>query len=175
MLRFFLAALLAVPAFAGDDEGAYPPPPVQRALVSLELGDRSKEVQLVYPPARKWTSYIDPRGRVTRYRIERDWATKFPVGAEVLLLGFKDGRLADIQVIYDAQRSRQKTAEDLARELSLTYGEPERSGSNFAWIDDRTVLRVFLVEVPVFKDGENIREWRVSMEVLEKNLHTRVD
>ena len=174
MRSLILAALLAVPAFAGDEDDDQPPP-LQRSLVSLELGDRSKAVQLIYPPARPWTPYIDPRGRVTRYRIERDWAKKFPIGAEVLILGFKDGRLAHIQVIFDAKSSQQKTSEDMSRDLSLTYGEADSSDGSFWWIDGRTALHVFPVEVPVFKDGENIRERRSSMEILEKDLYKRVD
>lgn len=174
MLNIFLAALLAVPAFAVDEDD-YETPPLQRSLVSLELGDGSKQVQLVYPPARKWNPYIDSRGLVTRYRIERDWATKFPIGAEVLLLGFKDGRLAHIQVIFDAKSSRKKTAEKMAGDLSLIYGEAtERTGNSFWWIDDRTALHVFPVEVPILKDGENVHEWRASMEILEKDLYKRV-
>ena len=173
MRLVILAALLAVPAFAGDDEA--PPPPVQRSLVALELGDRFKDVQLIYPPMERWLPRIDPRGRVTRYRVERGWAKNFPVWMEVLLLGFKDGRLADIQVIYNAKGSREKTTEFLARDLSLTYGEASRSDGTFWWEDDRTVLRVFPVEVTVLKDGENVLERRSSMELLEKDLHKRVD
>ena len=174
MRALLMAALLAAPAFAGDDDD-YEPPPLQRGLVSLELGDRSKEVQLVYPPARPWTPDIDSRGHVTRYRIERDWAKKFPVGGEVLLLGFKNGRLAHIQIIYEAKQSSKKTPEDLARDFSLTYGAADRSDGGFWWTDGRTELHVFPVEVPVFKDGENVRERRSSIELLEKDLYKRVD
>ena len=112
LLRALLAgALFAVPAAvlnAGDD-GYEDPPPLQRSLAELQLGDSLEDVQIVYPPARDWPSHIDPRGRVTRYRVERGWAKTFPLWTQALLLGFKRGRLVDIQVVYDAKRSGEKT------------------------------------------------------------------
>ncbi|MDD5305460.1 MAG: hypothetical protein PHS14_20360, partial [Elusimicrobia bacterium] len=153
MRAFLLLGLLALPAFAGDD-GYEDPPPIQRYLAELQLGDSLEDVQRIYPPAQDWPSHIDPRGRVTRYRVERAYAKSFPLWTQALMLGFKRGRLVDIQVIYNAKRSGEKTAEELARDLSLTYGEGERTGDKFWWTDSRTVMRVFPVEVPTFKDGE---------------------
>lgn len=178
MWSILTAALFAVPtAFpnivAGDDYED--PPPLQRSLAELDLGDRFEDVQLIYPPAQDWPSHIDPRGRVTRYRIERGWAKAFPLWTEVLLLGFKRGKLVDIQVVYDAKRSREKTYEALARDLSPTYGEPDRFGAKFWWVDARTVLRVFPVEVPALKEGVPSVEWRTSIHVIEKDLYKRVD
>jgi hypothetical protein len=166
--------LLAAPAFAGDD-GYDDPPPIQRYLAELQLGDSLEDVQRIYPPAQDWPSHIDPRGRVTRYRVERGMAKAFPTWTQALLLGFKHGRLVDIQVVYDQKRSRAKTYEDLARDLSLTYGEADRTGDKFWWTDSRSVLRVFPVEVPTFKDGEQGTEWRTSIQVLEKDLFKRID
>ncbi|MEQ1919617.1 MAG: hypothetical protein ABL955_10490 [Elusimicrobiota bacterium] len=174
MRALLLLGLLALPAFAGDD-GYEDPPAIQRYLAELQLGDSLEDVQRIYPPAQDWPSHIDPRGRVTRYRVERGYAKSFPLWTQALMLGFKRGKLVDIQVIYNAKRSGEKTAEDLARDLSLTYGEGERSGDKFWWTDNRTVMRVFPVEVPTFKDGERGVEWRTSIQILDKDLYKRID
>lgn len=174
MRGLLLLALLAAPAGAWED-GYDDPPPIQRYLASLQLGDSLEDVQRVYPPAQDWPSHVDPRGRVTRYRVESSYAKRFPVWAQAMMLGFKRGRLVDIQVIYNAKRSGDKTSEELARELSLTYGEGERTGDKFWWTDSGTVLRVYPVEVPVYKDGERGVEWRTSIQVLDKDLWKRVD
>lgn len=178
-MRLLLLALLVIPmapfsVSAGegvDDE----PPAIQRYIAELRLGDSLKDVQRIYPPTQDWPSYIDPRGRVTRYRIERAYAKSFPNWTQALLLGFKHGALVDIQVIYNAKRSSEKTSEDLARDLSLTYGEGDRTGGKFWWTDDRTVIRVFSVEVPTLKDGARGVEWRTSLQILEKDLYKRTD
>mgnify|MGYP001565620057 FL=1 len=173
-MRLLLIALLAVPAFAGDD-GYEDPPAIQRYLAELQLGDSLEDVQRIYPPASDWPSHIDPRGRVTRYRIERAYAKSFPLWTQAMMLGFKRGKLVDIQVIYNAKRSGEKTAEELARDLTLTYGEGDRSGDKFWWTDSRTVMRVFPVEVPTFADGVRGVAWHTSIQVLEKNLYLRTD
>jgi hypothetical protein len=178
-MRFLLLALLAAagaPLDARADEDGYSdPPPIQRYLAELQLGDSLEDVQRIYAPAQDWPSHIDPRGRVTRYRVERAYAKHFPSWTQALMLGFKRGRLVDIQVIYNAKRSGEKTHGDLARDLSLTYGEPGRSGDKFWWTDGRTVMRVFPVEVPTFKDGVRGVEWRTSLQVIEEGLFKRVD
>ena len=174
MRALIMLALLAAPALAGDD-GYEDPPAIQRYLAELQLGDSLEDVQRIYPPARDWPSHVDPRGRVTRYRVERDAAKSFPLWTQALMLGFKRGRLVDIQVVYNAKHSGEKTSEDLARDLSLTYGEGARSGDKFWWTDDRTVMRVFPVEVPTFKDGERGVEWRTSIQVMDKDLYKRLD
>ena len=174
MRGLLLLALLAVPALA-DDDGYDDPPAIQRYLAELQLGDSLEDVQRIYPPAQDWPSHIDPRGRVTRYRVERAYAKSFPNWTQALMLGFKRGKLVDIQVIYNAKRSGDKTAEELARDLSLTYGQGERTGDKFWWTDSRTVMRVYPVEVPTFKDGVRGVEWRTSIQVLEKNLYLRTD
>jgi len=169
-----LAALLAASAFAGDD-GYEDPPPIQRYLAELQLGDTLKDVQRIYQPGQDWPSHVDPRGRVTRYRVERAYAKSFPNWTQALLLGFKRGKLVDIQVVYNAKRSGEKTSEELARDLSLTYGEGDRSGGKFWWTDRRTVMRVFPVEVPTFNDGVRGVEWRTSIQILDKDLWKRTD
>lgn len=174
MRALLLLALLAVPAKAWED-GYDDPPPIQRYLAELQLGDSLEDVQRIYPPAQDWPSHIDPRGRVTRYRVERAYAKAFPVWSQAMILGFKRGRLVDIQVIYNAKRSGEKTSEELARDLSLTYGEGDRTGDKFWWNDSRTVMRVYPVEVPVFKDGERGVEWRTSIQILDKDLWKRTD
>lgn len=174
-MRALLAlALLAVPVLAYDDDG-YEVPPIQRYLAELQLGDSLEDVQRIYPPAQDWPSHVDPRGRVTRYRVEREYAKAFPAWTQALMLGFKRGRLVDIQVVYNQKRSREKPYEELAGDLSLTYGEPERTGEKFWWNDGKTVLRVFPVEVPTFVDGERGVEWRTSIQVLDKGLFKRTD
>lgn len=176
MRTALLFLLLAIPAFAaGDDEGYDETPPIQRYLAELQLGDSIEDVQRIYPPAQDWPSYVDPRGRVRRYRIERGYAKSFPLWTQALMLGFKRGRLVDIQVIYNAKRSGEKTAEDLARDLSLTYGAGERTGNKFWWTDSSTVMRVYPVEVATYKDGERGVEWRTSLQVLDKGLWKRID
>jgi len=140
MRALLFLALLAAPALAGDD-GYEDPPAIQRYLAELQLGDSLEDVQRIYPPAQDWPSHIDPRGRVTRYRVERGYAKSFPLWTHAMLLGFKRGRLVDIHVIYNSS----------------------------------TVIRVFPVEVPTFKDGERGVEWRTSIQVLEKSLYKRID
>lgn len=177
MRALLLLAFVALPAFPvrADDDGYEDPPPIQRYLAELQLGDSLEDVQRIYPPAQDWPSHVDPRGRVTRYRVERAYAKSFPNWTQALMLGFKRGRLVDIQVIYNAKRSGEKTAEELARDLSLTYGEGERTGDKFWWNDSKTVMRVFPVEVPTFKNGEKGVEWRTSIQILEKDLWKRTD
>lgn len=174
MRALLAAALLAVPASAGDD-GYEDPPAIQRYLAELQLGDSLEDVQRIYAPAQDWPSYVEPRGRVTRYRVERAYAKHFPNWTQTLMLGFKRGRLVDIQVIYNAKRSGEKTSEELSRDLSLTYGEGERTGPRFWWTDSRTVMRVFPVEVPTIKLGAAGTERRTSIQILEKSLYSRGD
>ena len=173
-MRAVLAALAlaAAPAAAYDD---YYDEPValQRHLADLQLGDSLEDVQRIYPPAADWPSHMDARGRVRRYRVERGAAKAFPLWTQTMWLGFRRGRLVDIQIVYDAKRTREKTHEELAGDLSLSYGEPTRSGERFWWSDSRTVLRVFPAEVPVNKDGETVTQWRTSMQIMEKDLFSR--
>lgn len=175
MRALLLLALLAAPVLADDEDGNVDPPAIQRYLAELHLGDSMKEVKRIYPPTQEWPAYVDPRGRVTRYRVEREWAKSFPAWTQAMMLGFKRGSLVDIQIIYTAKRTSEKSGEELAREFSLTYGEGGRSGSKFWWSDSRTVLRVFPVEVPTVLDGVKGVELRLSLEISDKDLAKRVD
>ena len=162
-----LAALLlaASPAFAGSDE------PIRQDLAGLRLGDTLEDVQTIYPPATDWPAWVDPRGAVKRYKVERHMAKAFPTWTTVMNLGFKRGRLVEIQLIYSAERTRQKPHEELAADLSLKYGQPQRDDARFWWSDGDTVLRVFPAEIPVVKDGVKAVEWRTSEQVLREDLY----
>lgn len=175
-MRSLLLALLMLPAFpaarAEEDEQIQP---IQRYLVSLQLGDGLEEVRRIYPPASEWPSSVDPRGRITRYRVEKGWAKRFPQKVQMLYLGFRKSRLVEIQVVYDAAFSREKTHEKLAGEFALLYGEASRSGDRFWWSDSSTVLRVFPAELPVLKDGEKSVEWRTAVQIYQKGVFESVD
>ena len=164
-LGALLLLLAAVPAGSQDEDVS-----IQRHLVELHLGDSLEDVQLVYPPAQEWPSQEFRRLRVTRLRVERSAAKSFPADAQTLWLGFRRGRLVDIQVVYNARFSRQKSAERLARDLALVYGEPRRSGDKFWWTDGRTVLRVFPAELPAREGGEHSVELRTSVQIIERDL-----
>lgn len=172
-MRALLAALLlaAAPASAQDEED----PPVQRYLAELQLGDTFEEVQTIYPPATDWPAWVDPRGHVKRYKLERHMAKAFPSWTQVMHLGFRRGRLVEIQVVYDAKRTREKPHEELAGDFSLIYGEPRRDGVRFWWADGKTVLRVFPAELPAAKDGAKAVEWRTSVQILDESLYRRGD
>jgi len=171
--RLLLAALLlpAFPAARAQDEEA---PALQRYLISLQLGDGIEDVRRIYPPAQEWPTLLDPRG-VTRYKVERDWTKFFPKKVQTFHVGFKKGRLVEIQVVYDEKFSKSKTYEQLAAEFALIYGEPHRSGDRFWWSDSNTVLRVFPAELSVLRDGEKVVEWRTSVQVYEKSVFKSLD
>lgn len=175
-MQAFLFASLLLASFptvsAQEDEG---PPILRRYLVDLTLGDNLSEVKRRYPPSRKWPFYRDSHARVTRYRVERRWAKSFPANVQTLHLGLSEGRLVDIQVIYDEKFSHSKTYEQLAGDLALLYGEPRRSGGRFRWSDDATVLRVFPAEIQDPKRGAHAVSWRTSIQVYERGVLPRGD
>ncbi len=164
-----LPLLLAATPVVCQDET----PVVQRTLADLHLGDTLEDVQLVYPPAQEWPAQEERRVRVTRLRVTRESAKSFPSNAQVLWLGLRRGRLADIQLIYDARFSRRKPAERLVQDLALIYGEPHRSNDKFWWTDGRTVLRVFDAELPARPGTELSVELRTSVQILERDLFRR--
>ena len=163
------AALLAAgagPAAAQDE-----PVKIRRALAGLELGQRLADVKREYPPSGEWPSVVAARGRIKRYRVDRSAAKAFPARADTLFLGFEEGRLREIQVVYDAEQTRRQPAQELARELSLQYGEPRQSGERFWWADDRTVLRALKFEAPrISPDGVRSIELRASVQLCERRL-----
>lgn len=141
--------LLAAAVFARGET-----PAVQRYWADLRLGDTLEEIQRIYPPAQEWPSRQEPRSGVTRWRVERAFAKSFPADVDTLWLGLRHGRLVEIQFIYDERFSSRKTADLLAEDLGLIYGEPRRSDSKFWWGDGRTILRVFTAEVPAALSGK---------------------
>lgn len=173
MRAFLLAALIlpfaAAAARADEDDET---PALQRYLVSLQLGDGLEDARRVYPPASDWPPSEERRG-VTRYRVDRGAAKSYPAGVETMYLGFKRGRLVEIEVVYDEKTSRKKPVEKLAGEYALVYGESRRTGDRFWWTDGRTVLRVFPAEIPIAKDGEHAVAWRTAVQVFEAGLFDR--
>lgn len=166
LLLAFLILPAAFPARAQEDEEAVT---IQRYLVSLQLGDNIEEVRRVYPPASEWPA-VDNKGGVTRYRVERSMAKAFPSRVETLFVGFKKGRLVEIQVVYDEKKSRSQTVNKLAGEYALVYGEARRSGNRFWWSDGKTVLRVFHADIPLAKDGDNAVAWRTAVQIFDQSL-----
>lgn len=166
-----LLALASPPSFAQDEET----PAIQRYLADLYLGDSMDDIQRIYPPAQEWVSVITPRGRVTRYRVDRYMAKKFPKQAETAYLGMKRDRLVEIQLVYSERFSRTKSADQLAADMALVYGTPQRNESKYWWSDGKTVLRVFNQEIPVLKEGVEAKELRTSIQILEHGLFERVD
>jgi hypothetical protein len=154
--------LLALPLAAQDDT-----PALQRRLADLKLGMGLRAVEKVYPPARRWPAVKQNGGRVTRLRVERQFAKKFPSDLQVLWLGFEDNRLVEMQLIYSAAHSRKKSTEALAGDLALVYGEPRRANGKYVWGDRDTVLRVFNAEIPLGKQGV---EFRTSIQIMEREL-----
>jgi len=168
-----LAALIlpAVPAArALEDEET---PALQRYLVDVSLGDGIERVRRVYPPAQEWPATEQVLSGVTRYKLERATAKAFPPRVETLYLGFKRGRLVEIEVVYDEKRSRDQTVEKVAGEYALVYGEAKRSDERFWWSDGRTVLRVFPAEIPVVKDGAHAVSWRTAVQIFDHGLSGR--
>ena len=175
-MRVLLLALLILPfaraARAQEDEK---PPAIQRYLVGVKLGDGIEAARRVYPPAQEWPSTVDERSGVARYRVARGTAKEFPTRVETLYLGFKNGRLVEIEVVYDEKKSAAQTVEKLAGEYALVYGGPKRSGDRFWWSDGRTVLRVFPAEVPIAKDGAHAVSWRTAVQIFDRSLSARSD
>lgn len=148
---------------------------LQRHLAHLYLGDVLEDIQRIYPPVRPWPSHVEPRGRVTRYRVEARAVSGMPLGIDRMWLGLKNGRLVEVQVIYDAAQTQKKPLEALVGELALIYGEPRRSSEKFWWGDGHTVLRAFRAEVPVLQEGRKAIELRASLQLLDADLFKRTD
>lgn len=157
--------LLCVPApraRAYDDDA-----PIQRRLVDLYLGDTLDDIQRIYAPAQEWTSFVEPKNHVTRYKVER-WSLKSPdKDVDVMWLGLKHHRLVELQLIYDAKFTRAKSVDALAQEMSLVYGEPQSDNGRYWWTDGKTMLRVFYAEVPTLKEGEKGVELRTSLQLAD--------
>jgi len=168
-VRALLLAVLTLPsvlqtARAGGEDDV---PALQRSLVGVSLGDDLGRARRVYPPAQEWSAITYPRTGVTRYRVERGGAKVFPARVETLYLGFKRGRLVEIEAVYDEKQSRAQNVEKLAGAYALVYGEAKRSADRFWWSDGKTVLRVFSEEIPIGKDGAHAVAWRTAVQVFE--------
>jgi hypothetical protein len=156
----------AVCARSEDDERVA----IDRCLVNLCLGDTLEEIQRIYPPAQEWPVTTEKRAKVKRYRVERAF-TKYPAPhADILWLGLKHGRLAEIQLVYTAAYTRKKSVDALASDLSLTYGQPRASAGKYWWVDGKTVIRTFAAEMPSTEDGASGVELRTSLQLLEAAL-----
>ncbi|MBI3551095.1 MAG: hypothetical protein HY077_01140 [Elusimicrobia bacterium] len=168
-----LVSLLASARAPAQD--ADEPVSMQRTFVNLSLGDTLEQIQMIYPPAQEWPSFVEPRAHVKRYRVERTF-TKYPAPhTDTMWLGLKRGRLVEVQLIYTAAYTRTKSVDALASDLALTYGEPRSNGGKFWWSDGKTVLRVFYAEVPVLKDGGAGVELRTSIQLLQAGLFPKGD
>ena len=165
LLALSFLPLMSLAPRAEDEESTA----IQRYMVSLQLGDSLEEVRRVYPPAAEWPATESKNG-VKRYRVQRGMAKVFPANVDTLFVGFKKGKLVEIEVIYDAKKSREKPAEKLAGAYALVYGEPRRVGDRFFWSDGDTVLRVFPAELPVVQDGERALAWRTAVQIFNKGL-----
>lgn len=172
-MRLLLLALLALApasAFADDEDIA-----IQRKLGRLYLGDSLKDIKRLYKPSQEWPSYLEPRGRVNRIRVERPYLKTPDSKIDTMWLGMKRGNLVEIQLIYDAAATRAKSVEALAGEWAVIYGEPRLTEGRFWWSDGKTVLRVFYAEVPVLEGGGRGIELRTSIQLMDAGLFERVD
>lgn len=170
-MRLLATALLLLGASwakAGDDA-------IQRYLADLYLGDSLSTAQKLYPPTRDWPKYLEPRGRVNRIKVESRAAKKFPAHVETMWLGFKSDRLVEVELIYDAQYTREKSLDELASDLALIYGEPKRGEDRFWWSDGKTVLRTLSVSVPALdREGQPSSELRTALQLFNAGLfHSR--
>lgn len=165
-------AALLIPAFPLAQEAA-DEVKIQRYLVDLYLGDSMADIESIYPPTRKWPSYLEPRGHVRRMKLEGISTKRFPAGVDVLWLGVKRHKLVEIKVIYDAEFSAGKTAEELAGDIALIYGAPKRTGTKLWWDDGTTVMRVFATELPVLRDGGRAVEIRTCIQLMNEGLLRR--
>ena len=172
LLPLVLIVTCTLPAAPAASQEYEAPVKIERALAHLFLGDTLDEIQKVYPPASEWPITAEPRTHVKRYRVERA-ATKYPAPhVDLMWLGLKHAQLVEIQLVYTAAYTRTKSADALARDFALTYGEPHSDGSKFWWFDRKTVLRIFSAEVPG-KDGGV--ELRTSIQLAEKKLFPKGD
>lgn len=147
---------------------------IQKYLADLYLGDSLEQIKIVYPPAAKWTSYREPRGGVDRIHIRRSQAKRFPPRVEALWLGLRKDRLVEIWLIYDADYSSEKSAEALASDLALIYGEPRRTGGRFWWTDGERVIRVINARLPALSpEREEGVELRTSIQLITADLFHR--
>lgn len=147
---------------------------VQRHLHYLYLGDSLQDIQRIYVPAQEWPSYREPRTRVNRIRVERSFLKQPDRDVEQMWLGMKSDRLVELQLVYDSRSTRRRSVDQLVKDLSLIYGEPEGEDGKYWWTDGKTVMRVFYAEVPVNnEDGSRGVELRTSLQLAESWLFAK--
>lgn len=146
---------------------------VQRYLLDLYLGDSRDDIEAIYPMVRTWPSYLEPRRQINRIKLQEVSTKRFPNGVDILWLGMKKDTLVEIQVIYDAQYSREKPADQLAADIALIYGEPQHTGSKFWWNDGTTVMRVYATEIAVLRGKERVTEVRTCLQIMNQELLRR--
>jgi hypothetical protein len=175
--RRFLVSLLVLTAILpivrlalADDDTK-----IERKLARLYLGDSLRDIKRIYKPIQEWPSYVEPRGHVNRYRVERSYLKNPDSKVDIMWLGMKGNNLVEIQLIYDAQATKAKSAEALAGDFAIIYGEPRLTDGRYWWSDGRTVLRVFNAEVPVLAGSGNAVELRTSIQVMDEGVFERVD
>lgn len=163
-MRFLLLCVCLFGASSLSAEGVT----IQRYLESLKLGDSITEIEYVFPPKRKWSTYREAAGNLTRVLLDRTQAKFFPIEAESMRLGFRGRRLVHIQVIYSKEYSRKKPLGELVVDLSLIYGEPRRLDETYFWWDASTVIVVSDAMMAAV-DGKGM-ELRTSLELMELEL-----
>ncbi len=161
--------LAAAPVHAADK--------LEPILAHLRLGYSLKQVQTILRPAsgHTWISSIEPRGHIERYRLERNDLRKPDPRIETWSLGFKKGRLVDIQLIYDAANTRAGSVDQRASEWQTIYGDPQRGDDGYYWSDGSTVLRVFSSEKKVLDGDTPSVELRTSEELYEQGVFDATD
>ncbi|MDE2040455.1 MAG: hypothetical protein KGO96_12470 [Elusimicrobia bacterium] len=161
------AALLACLAAGATAAG----PSIQRSIDHLRLGMALTQVRWLLPPSQPWPSYIEPGGQIRRFRAESRYIKRPNPKVDTTWLGFKDGRLVDIQFIYAKAYGRLHPADNLAADWALIYGEPRRtSDGQYWWSDGRTAMGIFYAEIPILKDGRQAVELRTSLRLMDADL-----
>ncbi|MBI3297599.1 MAG: hypothetical protein HYZ75_05515 [Elusimicrobia bacterium] len=160
-LFVLLLAASAVPAGAQLE-----PPPIQRYLENLKLGDRLQDVKIVYPPVRDWSTSREPSWGGERITIQRGQAKYLPDAVESLTLGFRRGRLVRLEAVYSRDFSKKKPLERVVGDLSLQYGEPRRQDHTYFWWDSSTAMVASVTAQPA-PSGPAV-ELRTTLAIMDR-------
>jgi hypothetical protein len=136
----------ALPVSADEEEQVV----LQKYLAHLYLNDSLETVKRIYPPTRDWPSHREPKGGVTRIKVQGVSAKNFPDEVDLLWVGMRDDRVVEIQLVYDADYTSETPPDSLARELALIYAQ-----------------------VPALKGRRKVVEMRTSMQLLAADLVRR--
>ncbi|MFC1679408.1 hypothetical protein ACFL2T_04285 [Elusimicrobiota bacterium] len=178
-----LAAVSFVLALAGTSVVARERIKVQRYLESLLLGDKIEQIEMVYPPKKKWKRERERRSKLERVVLSPQTAKYFPSKGREFHLRMRHKRLVWIQVIYNKEESRRKPLEELVVDLSLVYGEPrrieksdydgtQRGGLMYCWWDRDTALVVSNVEL--LRERGETPEMRTSLELMGRSYFSEI-